>query len=548
MHLSWKNLLLITVGMILMALGSLGLGCEGDQTQEPIDSASSDVLIEADPTLVVTASGPVRGVVDGESRRFSGIPYAAPPVGENRFAPPQIVEPWTEERDATELGPVCPQADMLSGGFVGEEDCLTLNIWTPSAPAVEPRPVMVFLHGGVFVQGAGSDPMYDAKHLASAGEVVVVTINYRLGALGFLAHRALAGDPNHPASGNYGVMDQQQALRWVRDNIAPFGGDPDNVTLFGESVGAVSVGLHLVAPGSAGLFRRIIAQSGSLFVFQPRSQEAAFARGQALAEVLGCADGTETATCLRTVSPERFVQTYEETTEGPGGIFLQPDSTDKTWAPTLDGVVFTEDPLEALKTGDVPDVEVIIGTNKDEGTIFLSGLMDAVEVPDASSYSAQLRARFGNAAADIEARYPLSDFESPNAAVAEISGDAFFHCPARRMARLLSQAGIATYLYSFERAADPQTLPSLGVCHASEIMFIFGQDGSLGAIGEQGQELSAAMASYWTNFARTGDPNSDSAFAWPRYNEADDELLTLDLPLRTATGYKQDVCDFWDGV
>ncbi|MCU0662107.1 MAG: carboxylesterase family protein [Myxococcota bacterium] len=533
--------------LLILGLGLIWNAC--DDKGSSTETETSDTRIENEPLSVLTQLGPVRGTVEGESRRFLGIPYAAAPIGENRFAPPRPASPWTQERDATVAGPVCPQADMLSEAILGEEDCLTLNIFTPAMTSLEPRAVMVYFHGGVFVQGSGSDPMYDGSELAARGDVIVVTLNYRIGALGFLSHPALVTEnEDHKGAGNYGIMDQQQALRFVRDNIEAFGGNPENMTLFGESVGAVSAGLHLFAPASQGLFKRIAMQSGSPFIVTLRSQQEANAVGQALAEQLGCASDLDPLACLRSLNPSEFIEAYESAEEGPGGIFLQPADTDKTWHPTLDSVVFTEDPLQSLALGKLPDVEVLLGTNKQEGTIFLSGLMNAVEVADASQYSAMLSARFGSAASDIESRYPLSSFDSPDSAAAELIGDAFFVCPARRTARLLSRAGIPTYLYSFERGADPPNLPQLGVCHVLELMFVFGHDTSMGAIGEKGRALANAMGDYWSNFARKGDPNTGASFSWPRYYKNQDELLVLDLPLATRAKHKSGICDFWDSL
>jgi len=335
---------------------------------------------DAGPWLVTgwTGGGPSQGVDIGPSLRFRGIPYAAPPLGELRFAPPAPVTPWTTPVDASGPGSKCFQSGS-GEDYLGSEDCLHVNVWTPSLTGA--RPVMVFIHGGAFVAFSASDPLLDATRLAEDGDVVVVSMNYRLDVLGFLAHPALAGAGE--TTGNWGFLDQQAALRWVRANAAHFGGDPSNVTIFGESAGGVSVGLHLVAAGSEGLFERAISQSGP-WIWNARTRAEAEATGESLVASLGCAG--DVAACLRSAAPDALLGglVWPST---PGSLFNRTGGI--LTRPTVDGVVFDVQPRDRLRAGTTEDVPVILGTNTDEGTFF-HGAVIGMEVADEAEYRAAL--------------------------------------------------------------------------------------------------------------------------------------------------------------
>jgi para-nitrobenzyl esterase len=508
------------------------------------------------PLDVELDTGVVRGADDGNGvRSWLGIPYAAAPVGELRWKPPRRAPGWDGVREATAPGFKCPQNTVITSGG-GAEDCLNLNVWTPSPRPTRALPVMVWIHGGAFVFGSGGDPFYAGAELARTRDVVVVTINYRLGGLGFLAHPALAAeDPAHPTSGNYGLLDQLAALEWVQRNIVGFGGDPDNVTLFGESAGGFSTCVHYASPATSRLFHRAIVQSGACTsggLEQPR--ERAEADGLALAEALGC-PGTDAAAlaCMR----DRIDYAILDATalppisqQPPGGFFYAGAVPPNT-LPNIDGVVLPAPIEDRLAAGGYPARPLMIGTNGDEGTLFLSSIL-ASPVTDEDQYLAALGRRFGDdKAARIAETYPVADYSSPSAALAEISGDAFFVCPARRNARAIAAAapGAPIYRYTFERALEQPLIADLGAFHSAEIAFVFGGETfPLGKVGSA-DALSRAMQGYWTRFAATGDPNGgDAPVAWPSYDASSDPHLVLDVPVSAAAGLKPAICDFWDAL
>jgi para-nitrobenzyl esterase len=502
---------------------------------------------ELGPLDVELDTGIVRGADDGAGvRSWLGIPYAAPPVGDLRWRPPQPMPGWDGVRDATKVGFKCPQNTVITAGG-GAEDCLNLNVWTPSPAPGTPLPVMVWIHGGAFVFGSGSDPFYSGAELARTRGVVVVTINYRLGGLGFLAHPALADEDADHTSGNYGLRDQVAALEWVQRNIAGFGGDPAHVTLFGESAGGFSTCLHYASRSTEALFSAAIVESGACAAPLEQTRERAEADGLALGEKLGCPGSDAGAiACMR----EQIDFAILDATalppimqQQPGGFFYAnvPPNT----LPHVDGVFLPASIEVQLAAGDYPARPLIIGTNHDEGTLFHSNILSNL-VMDETQYVAALTRRFGSTvAADIAQRYPVASFASPNAALAEVSGDAFFVCPARRNARIVAATGAPVYRYTFDRPLEQQLLPDLGAFHSSEIPFVFGVDVyPLGTVGTA-TALADAMQGYWTSFASTGTPSGD--VAWPAY-DATEPSLVLDLPITTATAYKASACDFWDAL
>jgi para-nitrobenzyl esterase len=500
------------------------------------------------PLDVEVETGVARGSDDGNGvRSWLGIPYAAPPVGPLRWAPPKRAEGWDGKRDATKLGFKCPQNTVITSGG-GAEDCLNLNVWTPSPKPARPLPVMVWIHGGAFVFGSGGDPFYSGAELARSRGVVVVTINYRLGGLGFLAHPALAAeDPNHPTSGNYGLLDQIAALEWVQRNIAEFGGDPARVTLFGESAGGFSTCVHYASPETADLFSAAIIESGACTtggLEQTRAQ--AEADGLAIGEKLGCPGNDAAAlACMReqidfaildaTALPPISMQ-------APGGFFYAayPPST----LPNVDGVVLPVPIEERFAAGDFPARPVILGTNGDEGQLFHANILSNLVMTE-QQYVDALGRRFGTAKAQMIAqRYAASSFPTPNDALAAVSTDAFFICPARRNAKAIAATGAPVYRYTFERALEQPLIADLGAFHSAEIPFVFGVDAyPLGKVGSA-QPLADAMQTYWTNLATTGVPGDD----WPRYDATTETVRVLDVPLSTQTAYKAADCDFWNAL
>ncbi len=498
------------------------------------------------PLDVELDTGIVRGADDGHGvRSWRGIPYAAAPVGELRWKRPQPRPSWDGVRDATAVGFKCPQNTVITIGG-GAEDCLNLNVWMPSPAPRTPLPVMVWIHGGAFLFGSGGDPFYAGAELARTRGVVVVTINYRLGGLGFLVHPALeAEDPDHVA-GNYGLSDQVAALQWVQRNIAAFGGDPDRVTVFGESAGGFSTCLLYASPVTAGLFSAAIVESGACSSPLVQPYDTSLADGITLGDKLGC-PGTDAAAlaCMRDQLDFAILDATAlppVAQQPPGGFFYAnvPPNT----LPTLDGVVIPAPIEELLGAGAYPPRPLIVGTNRDEGTLFHSSILSS-RVMTEQQYLDALTRRFGSRATDVAARYPAASFASPNAALAEVSGDAFFVCPARRNARAVAAAGAPVYRYTFQRPLEEQLIEDLGAFHSSEIPFVFGIDTyPLGKVGTAAP-LADAMQGYWTSFAHDGVPSGE--IAWPAH-DAIDPLLVLDTPITASAAYKASVCDFWDSL
>ena len=476
-----------------------------------------------DPALAVVESGTLRGSVLGDgTREFLGVPYAAPPTGERRWRAPQAPLPWTGERAATARGASCPQPSPPgSDTLAGDEDCLFLNVWAPSG--VSKAPVMLWLHGGGYFVGGGGDPDYDGRLFAKATGTIVVTINYRLGPLGFFASPALdAEDKAHPTSGNYALEDQRAALEWVQRNIAAFGGDPKTVTLFGESAGANSTCLHLASARSKGLFARAILESGTCSV-GPKDE--VVATSAKLAETLGCTD----LACLRGKSFAEILQA------GSNGGFY----------PSIDGWNLTEDPYVTLKTSKLAnDVPVLMGANHDEaGFDFGMGFLPAVT--DATSYAELMNGIFQDKGAAVLAQYPASSYaDAQQAAIAALT-DVWYFCPQRGLAQSFAKLGSKVYFYSFDRAPSSPLFPGAGAFHSSEVPFVFGTSSWGIVLDAQEQGLSTSMMGYWSRMAEAADPNGDGAVAWPLF-DAQEAHLVLDLQIKSATGLRGGKCAFWE--
>ena len=492
--------------------------------------------------------GLIRGASATGVNSFLGLPYAAPPTGKLRWRPPQPASSWSGVRDATQFGASCPQSTMgnpfLPPGTISE-DCLYLNVYTPTSHngSAGGRPVLVWFHGGGLVQDGGRN--YDGTKLAADG-AVVVTINYRLGALGFLAHPALASRPGG-AAGNYGLMDQQAALRWVQRNIAWFGGDPDNVTIAGQSAGGLSVLAQMVSPGARGLFQRAIVQSGT-FALNQRPLAAAEAAGQTFATAVGCAD--QTAACLRNVPVSALVSNYG--TEIPG---------------TVDGAVLTQPIGMALARGQFAQVPVINGITHDEELLFVAGLgitvSQGTNIPlagdpnDPANYQANIAQALGvtdTRAAAIANEYPLSAYLNPVVAFSLLVSDASFACPALQVDRWTAARGVPTYAYQFNDDNAPlNILPPdkqhLGLStHGTELPYLFDQPNApfpvTRTLTPDQQALAASMRTDWASFAASGNP-STRALPWPSFNGT--RVLSL-VPLHsqvTTDFAAAHHCSFW---
>jgi para-nitrobenzyl esterase len=458
--------------------------------------------------IVEIAQGKLAGFLKDGVLRFNGIPYAKPPRGALRWHTAEPSEPWAGVRDATRFGPIAPQvasvAESLIGGRPGEqsEDCLYLNIWTPGTDGK--RPVMVWIHGGAFVTGAGSIGTYNGKYLAARGDVVVVTINYRLGALGFLnLHDATEG--KHSATGVEGLSDQIAALRWVRDNIAAFGGDPDNVTLFGESAGAMSIGALLAMPSARGLFHKAILQSGAAHIGRRRESSAKVAH--LLLGKLGVSDAQH----LAAVPLDAIVKAHAE-------ILNQRRDGGLPFGPTIDGALLPVRVIENVRAGSASDIPILSGTTMEEWKLFTAArpklrLMN----------KARLRQLTENLVGKDRAESLLdvysegSNFERWNA----IMTDRSFAVPSARLLEAQgAQAPVFSYRFDWR---SPLLGGVLGSCHALEIGFVFGtykvkRAGLFFGSGPKADALSAAMMESWIAFARSGDPSSALTGAWPRYD------------------------------
>ncbi len=460
---------------------------------------------DPDHSVVPTTSGPVAGVsADGVSS-WKGIPYAAPPVGDLRWRPPIPPVPWDGVRDASAYGAICiqppPGGDPGVGPLPMSEDCLTLNVWAPHG--ARDLPVMVWIHGGGYNNGSGTAALYDGAELARH-DVVVVTINYRLGRLGFFDHPALAADrPNDAPAGNYGVMDQIAALEWVRANIAAFGGDPGNVAIFGESAGAAAVTQLMVAPAGRGLFHRAAVQSGlgrqrsALLDLDRPGRPSAQSLGAAWARSAGL-PGDVDAAGLRTVPAEKLLT--------PMPAFYSDNLI-------VDGRVVPEDVVIAFQSGRQAPVPLLIGTNSAE--------FWWIRPVDAGAYG-----RTDDALTDAEHDALLAAYGGPQGYDQHVVSDLIFNEPARHLARLHARAGQPTWLYRFDVVAAGNPEPSGGATHASERPYVFGNLASVGRpTAESDRRASAAMVGYWTDFARSGDPNGDDRAAWPDVRAHGDMLL-----------------------
>jgi para-nitrobenzyl esterase len=483
--------------------------------------------------VVATADGLLRGTTAGGTREFLGVPYAAPPVGNLRWRPPRPAAPWPGVRAATSFAPHCPQFASPFGVASTSEDCLYLNVYAPAGQAAGftgNRPVMVWIHGGALVTGESDD--YNPAELVRRG-VVVVTINYRLGALGFLADSSLASTPGGP-SGDYGLMDQQAALRWVQRNIRGFGGNPHNVTVFGESAGGLSTLSQLVSPGARGLFQHAIVESGTYQLTQA-SLPSAESAGAAFAAKVGCT--TDTAACLRSVPVATVLAN-----ENIGG-----------YDPNVDGDVLPQSIGTALSTGQFSHVPVIIGTNHDEWRLFV-GLDQYLGGPavTAANYQSMIASTLGvpaTAAAAIAAQYPLSSYSSPAVALGAVGTDAIFACNALTAEDSLARY-VPTYAYEFSDENAPElSLPPLGfpygAAHASEIQYLFALSNVPypATLSASQQQLAATMRGYWTGLAKYGTP----AGGWPRFTPSQPVWRTLvpPKPVNETNFAAEHHCSFW---
>ncbi len=492
----------------------------GESSAPAADAPAGDAAADIATADAVTAAGKVRGRAYPRSFFFSGVPYAKPPVGELRWRPPQPPEPWTGVVECVRNRFLAPQPGAPDGYSTSESECLRLNVWTPKLAPEKPLPVFVWIHGGAFRTGGGALPLYDGRILAERYGFVVVTINYRLGPLGFFTHPELERESGNSGVGNYGLMDQVAALRWVRDNIRGFGGDPGNVTLAGESAGAMSVDALLWNPEARGLFHRAVIESGTLlgggFLFgnrylRPESVRSESARA---ARMLGADDSAEGLRKLRGVPVEKLLELQSD--------FLGwRDGGEKVvFAPALDGVRMPADPLRALENGEYAKLPVIVGVNANEETLFIEKFLDR------ESAEALVERSCGKAAAEqLAARFGSDDWRGfPGLSIRQLG----FHTPARMMADLLAKSGSPVYFYLFAKVPVENRDKYIGCPHGVEIAYIFGNLNEF-AQGVDG-EISSDLGERLRGFARSGVPESAGRLPWPRYTAEEQEYLEVENP------------------
>jgi para-nitrobenzyl esterase len=513
-------------------------GPTSDASDAPRDSRAA-------PLVVTVAGGALRGIVDGASVSFRGIPYAAPPVGALRWARPGPAPTWTGVRDASLVGSYCLQYDSDDGATVGDEDCLFLNVWTPGERSSSPLPVLFFIHGGDWTTGTGSYVGYDGSLLATAGPAVVVTSNYRLGPLGFLPLPALAAEDPNGSTGNYGLLDQLAALQWVKQNIAAFGGDPKRVTLWGQSAGAWSTLMHLASPLGRGLFASAVSESGGVGLRDLSTSESLV--GDPYAVELGCAGdggvadgGAALVACLRKV---------------PASMVLQPPPSDDSWGPVIDGYVLTEPLMTTFNAGTQAHVALMLGTTSLEygsaGLPVIPPGLPVASVTTVAEYEDSVTLLFGESnAASILARYPASSYASPQAAYIAMLDDWGMFCPMRRVARaFVASQSEPVWRYLFSHVDSNGVQASTGPVHASDLPFWFGTFAAFDFTPDSTEvALSSSMGGYITRFAAAGDPNGDGATHWPTYAASSDPYLDFANTPASDAGLDTSACDFWDDL
>lgn len=509
-----KRTRLVFLALAALVLLSVPAFPASEVCSQPVATAQGPVLGEADPDLAACV--------------WKGIPFAAPPVGELRWAAPAAPPARTQALQAVEFGPTCPQKEsMLSGGVSGSlsEDCLYLNIWAPQKSGS--FPVLFWIYGGGFISGSGSYDIYDGARVVSEGDVVVVTINYRVGALGFLALPELAAQDPHHSTGNYGLLDQIAALTWVHDNIAAFGGDPKNITIYGQSAGGMSVCALLTSPPAAGLFTRAFTMSGPCALM--RTAEQAYTQGRGLAEAVGCA-GPDSVACLR----QKPVAAFD--IKGHNDLF----QLGVAYAPMVDGYALPDMPLTLIEQGRYQKVPVMIGTTREElrsytMTIPGLGLITKGET------NALLKYIIGPKFPEVREMYDYADYRRPIDLAFAFGNELVFESPGYRMAEaMVGQNPVYWYRFDWNQHRFPH---KMGAFHALDVAFVFAAmqpDLALAKMlaskkmYEKNEDLGRTMASYVVSFARSGNPNYEGAPAWPAYTEEKRERLYFNTQITSA--------------
>lgn len=527
-------------------------------------------LVASEYVEVKTSNGVVKGLVENGVNVFHSIPFAIPPIGDFRFKSSlKLAEKWEGVKDVTGLPNICPQAKITSLFHLGDEDCLYLHIYAPSGSNSSSNlPVLFWLFGGGYSVGDGYEfGSYDGKKFAEEHNVVIVSPNYRVGPMGFLAHKYLKNENPHHSTGNMGVQDQRLALEWAQENIAEFGGNPKSVTIFGESAGAFSVCWHLASPASKGLFHGAIAQSGSCD--SPQfflKEEAQMKFGSEYAAAFGCNDTLLTETgfldCIRGKKTEEVMNgiTSWLNKDWPGernATNIPALAPIMPWGPVVDYTrVGTWDvPQKIFEKGLGSRVPTIFGTNKDEGTVFVPMVGILTNLADVSFPMTQIGLNKtltyfygGNEELvnDVLEMYPLADYGTQDSRAAAILRDCFFTCSMRRAARALSKYHPKTFLYHFEYPLHWEPEKMFGDYHGSDIDFVWGNlDSSIiHPVNSKDLEMSRIFQKYWANFARYGVPSKNKD--WPPYDSKNKLNIVLTTPPDIQTNLEGFVCDFWD--
>lgn len=498
-------------------------GDDGVETGKPDAGADEGDSSGREAPVVDIESGELIGRYENSKvRSFRGIPYAKPPVEALRFLAPQEPESWSKARKATEFAPSCIQSGKSAGASGQDEDCLYLNVWAPVRMAKQKLPVFVWFHGGDHASGSASEALpkralrYDGTSLAEQG-VIVVSVNYRLGPLGFLAHKQLAKEKGGKLA-NVGLWDQQQALRWVNANALSFGGDKNNVTIAGQGSGASDVCLHAVAKESHGLFAHVVQQSGGCTTYQPSAAQLQ-GRAQPWLDQLSCEDA-ELLSCLQD-------KTIKE---------LYSAADDAAFVPCVDDDFISDQPRHLFDRAEIADVSFLLGSNADEGSVYIDQFPEVETEDDYHSVIQKLFPEIG--LKELCEAYPHEQFADADhpyqKSLAYVLGDGHVVCSTLDTAIRAREAGASVYLYNFEGQGD--------AAHGAEIPYVFG---TLSSASAAESALSTQIQSYWTNYARTGDPDDGSEPTWPAFTTSKPWRINLSSELSVLKAYRQAECELW---
>lgn len=537
--------LALVAAVFLFACGS---NDKTDATDHNVGGGDEDATTIQSGTLIRIADGQLQGSAEGGARKFLGIPYAKPPVGDLRWKAPEAAEAWDGVRDANQFGSACAQPSWAQGPESLDEDCLYLNVWTPDPAPTSPLPVMVWLPGGGNRNGSAADDspltggtlIYDGQDLASTRHVVIVTLNYRLGVMGFFAHAGLRAEGS--VSGNQGLQDQQAALKWVQQNIDAFGGDPTNVTLFGESAGSQDTCAQVMSPGGHGLFSRAMSESGGCTTYK-KTRADAEQEAEAFAQAVGCSGVADELACLRgkPVS-DLLIEAPSDggTPDAPGGSQFSGSTPRWEFNLIVDGEVIPDQPRTLVDSGNFNKVPYLLGSNFEEGKLFL---LPATPVMTETEYLDALNRLYGTAATTVAQQYPVSDFATPQDALIRVWGDFRLGCSTYDTARRVAAQGADVHLYVFSRSIPG--LEGLGPTHGVEMPYVFG---TLNNPPSEDAALSDTVQGYWTRFASTSDPNGESALEWPAFDETTDQRMNFDINPTVVSGYRRAECDMWETI